>query len=71
MENHSCSFCDKPVTEAAYNYCVSHGLPVACYKCQYDKDINIYSIHQRMRHKGTEAATNMIDGGASKDEGEE
>lgn len=54
-----CSFCKKPVTQAAYNYCIDNGLPVACYKCQYDKDMNIYSIHQRMRQKGSELNMKM------------
>lgn len=57
--NHTCTYCNKPVTQAAYNYCKSNGLPVACYKCQYIKGINVYSIHQRMRQNGNEEALSM------------
>lgn len=57
--NHTCTYCNKPVTQAAYTYCLSNGLPVACYKCQYDKGISIYSIHQRMRQKVNEEDMTM------------
>lgn len=61
MEKNNCNYCGSPTTQAAFDYCKRLGFPIACYQCQYDKGINVYSIQNRGQQKGGKDDTNRGD----------